>query len=76
MALVLSQEDTKNIPLGVYNFDIKLKTPKPESEQISSEDEWSIDTFISGAFKLTGECEGEEGIINDYLYGDPDNGTI
>lgn len=70
-ALILDPEDTKNIPLGIYNYDIKLITPATNSQE-----EAKIDTFISGTIQLLGECEGEEGIINDYIYEDPDNGTV
>lgn len=67
LALVLDPEDTKDIPLGVYNYDIKLITPSENSQE-----EASVDTFISGNIQLIGECEGEEGIIYDYIYDDGD----
>lgn len=70
LALVLDPADTKDIPLGIYNYDVKLKTPKPISEQENSEDLWYIDTFISGTIQLVGECEGKEGIVNDYIHAD------
>ena len=69
LGLVLNQEDTKDIPLGIYNYDIKLITPQ------GSEPE-KIDTFISGTIQLMGECEGEEGIVNDYIHEDGVNGNI
>lgn len=69
-SLVLAPKDTRDIPLGIYNYDIKLLTPKPISEQEDSEDVWNIDTFISGEIQLVGECEGEEGIVNDYIHKD------
>lgn len=73
LALVLDPEDTKDIPLGVYNYDIKLITPSENSQE-----EPSVDTFISGNIQLIGECEGEEGIIYDYIYDDGDiiDGTV
>ena len=67
LALVLEPEDTKTIPLGIYNYDIKLIYP-PENSQA----EEKVDTFISGTIQLVGECEGEEGIINDYIHADSD----
>lgn len=69
LGLVLNPEDTKDIPLGIYNYDIKLITPQ------GSEPE-KIDTFISGTIQLIGECEGEEGVVNDYIHEDGVNGNI
>lgn len=71
LALCLTPEDTKDIPLGIYNYDIKLITPP---EEITEKEK--IDTFISGTIQLVGECEGEEGIINDYIHEDGLNGNI
>jgi len=76
LGLILDPKDTKDIPLGIYNYDVKLKTPKPISEQEDSEDLWYIDTFISGTIQLIGECEGEEGVVNDYIHEDGVNGNI
>ena len=33
MALRLNPSDTKNIPLGVYNYDISLHYPQEENEE-------------------------------------------
>jgi len=69
LGLVLDPEDTKDIPLGIYNYDIKLITPQGSGPD-------KIDTFISGTIQLIGECEGEEGIVNDYIHEDGVNGDI
>lgn len=63
LALRLEPSDTKDVPLGVYNYDISIHYPQEDSS------EEKIDTFISGTFQLIGECNGEEGIVNDYRMG-------
>lgn len=68
LALILDPSDTKNIPLGIYNYDIKLVDPRAHNE--NPQEAIKIDTFISGTFQLVGECNGEEGIINDYIHPD------
>lgn len=73
MALILNPEDTKTIPLGIYNYDVKLISP-PESPA----DREKVDTFISGTIQLLGDCEGEESLLDsnsfsfDYDYDDYD----
>lgn len=79
LGLCLTPEDTKDIPIGIYNYDIKLIT-HPEN----SYDEDKIDTFISGEIQLVGECDyhiteddgREEGTVNDYIHEDAANGDI
>lgn len=63
MALRLDSSDTKDVPLGIYNYDISIHYPQEDSS------EEKVDTFISGTFQLVGECNGEEGIVNDYRMG-------
>lgn len=65
LALILDSDDTKNIPIGIYNYDIKIITPS-ENPQESDK----VDTFIQGTIQLVGECEGEEGVVNDYIHAD------
>ena len=72
LGLHLTSEDTKDIPLGIYNYDIKI-IRHPESSEFGKDD---IDTFISGEIQLVGECEGEEGVVNDYIHEDGVDGTI
>ena len=52
MALRLDPSDTKNIPLGIYNYDISLHYQQEEVE------EEKVDTFLHGTFQLVGECNG------------------
>jgi len=63
MALRLDPSDTKEVPLGIYNYDISIHYPQEDSS------EEKIDTFISGQLQLVGECNGIEGIVNDYRNG-------
>ena len=71
LGLCLVPDDTKDIPLGIYNYDIKLITHPDNSYE-----EDKIDTFIAGEIQLVGECEGEEGVVNDYIHEDASNGDI